>query len=102
MLELISDKKVKYFPIDTHIKEVLTRTGLFGYMYISQISIGIEYENFRELCIYICEVADKTPLEIDKTLWYFGSKICKNPPDCDNCRLGTCIKFKKSHKTMCY
>ena len=82
-----------FIAIDVHIRRTLFRTGLIakGFQYGLELPSGANYNkdyiNFISICRKISEEAKISLMEMDKSLWYFGEKICGNEPKCNQCPL---------------
>jgi endonuclease III len=72
----------KYVAIDSHVVDVLRRTGLICYAY--QLGLGMttdptkekDYLILRKLCIHLSKLAGLQPRELDRLFWYYGKHIC--------------------------
>jgi len=104
----------KYIAVDSHVVDVLRRTGLicFSYLFGLEMSTNREkedvYLNLRKLCLRLSEEANLEPGELDRIFWHYGRSICTGgKPKCGQCVVNTiclhaCMHMQKSPTKSLY
>jgi thermostable 8-oxoguanine DNA glycosylase len=102
----LSNFSTKYIAVDTHLVDILVRTGLLCYCYEynleprTDIQNPLVYPEIRKLCVILSDIIKIEPGELDRCFWYFGSKsFCKNPPLCKKCPIKSICLFGSNNST---
>jgi endonuclease III len=91
----------KYVAIDSHVVDIIRRTGLVCYTYqlglemTTNPTIEHDYLSLRKLCVHLSETTGLQPREIDRLFWYYGKNICTGGnPKCENCAIkDLCLSY---------
>lgn len=84
----LSNFSTKFMALDSHVMDVLKRTGLllyaypWGYEFFTKPDTHKRYLTIHKICLKLAKKAKLEPMEFDRALWHFGRDICSNPPAC--------------------
>ncbi|MCD6572460.1 MAG: hypothetical protein J7K62_04245 [Thermoplasmata archaeon] len=88
-----------FIAVDSHVIDVLRRTGLICYSYVYGLELSTDnvknYLPIRNLCLKLSEEARISLGELDRIFWHFGKSICSGKPKCNICPIQeTCLYFQ--------